>query len=692
MRKTVVRSMLLSGFALATLGAHEQPTHQAITKAAIDYLSQTDSQRVALLTKLYGVVPFYAALADGSWNEDAYFVGNGCTLATLFEKVPCFLGRFYFHFLPALDDTISFPLPPSLPSAPPSPPPPPPPTIIQRNRATCDSAQWGIFGATCTAEVIPGGPPIGFPVLDNGGGKTLINTHTWQAALAGADATGVPTLAGWRELSYLVHLLEDLTSPPHTRNSAHPCIGGRFCDLLDSLVLRSVDTSGNIIDIPVNLPKSNYIDFANLTHPEDFFTKVAAYTRDHYFSTRTAFKDTVSPDLVSIFEDAKYFYGPCLMQASQDFGMCVDNRRKIAHKGEAYSMSSLTGRPNPQLADIDQTLAREQFAELSPVAVQAVAAFMKFYAPMLTVSMSGNGHGTVTSTSGNLNCTNPNTTPCAILLARTKDGPPSAVLNATPTSDSVFTNWSEGCVGTATSVTVELGNDKSCTANFTLKLTFLGVPSVFVAYESQFGPLDVEQAGAHLPAPLKASLSVNIPNAECGNTLTATAVASLLTTEIPVLTIVSKVEVSKVDQRNSCGPGNQHVGAEVEDDFLVTSGPSGGMLNITFTVTGSTSGSGLSHAGISWLVYLNETPLKMTSDGSANVEQSFTLNVPYTLGTSQHLLWSGSAQSTCSSAPCNVDQRLEMVVSRFQVVDTKGNPISNAGLQTSSGYNYLALQ
>src|SRR3989442_6874 len=82
------------------LFAHEEPTHVEMTQQALGWLSYVDSRRYNLLRNRFGFVVLTALLSDGSWNEDSYFYN--CTIS-----VECYLGRFFFHFLPPLDDYLS---------------------------------------------------------------------------------------------------------------------------------------------------------------------------------------------------------------------------------------------------------------------------------------------------------------------------------------------------------------------------------------------------------------------------------------------------------------------------------------------------------------------------------------------------------------------------------------------------------
>jgi len=93
----------------APVFAHEQPTHVNITAQALQYLVSTNARP--------NLLQLYSQLTDGAWNEDALFPGY-----------PGYLGRFYFHFLPTLNNL--------------------------GQSATCNSVEWGVFGSTCTARTV----------------------------------------------------------------------------------------------------------------------------------------------------------------------------------------------------------------------------------------------------------------------------------------------------------------------------------------------------------------------------------------------------------------------------------------------------------------------------------------------------------------------------------------------------------
>jgi hypothetical protein len=86
--------------------------------------------------------------------------------------------------------------------------------------------------------------------------------------------------------------------------------------------------------------------------------------------------------------------------------------------------------------------------------------------PTLTVTKSGAGSGTVTSSSTGINCG----TTCAASYATGTQ----VTLTATPATGSTFTGWSGGCTGTGTCV-VTMSADTTVTAGFVVQSFALGV-------------------------------------------------------------------------------------------------------------------------------------------------------------------------------------------------------------------------
>jgi len=473
--------------------AHEIETHKRIGDAAVAYLQQIQqnqaksglSPRPLPLDSIKGLLQ--TTLQYGAKHEDdAYLWNVGINP----------YGRFIFHFTPALDNKLAGLF-----------------TDISAN--TCSSIGWsqsiGYPGGSPSASNGKAGCSVSCDsrlgyveaacVLIDGNNHT--NSFRWDQDLtAGSD--GYPAVNSINGLGYVIHLLEDLGSPPHTRNDAHPCaLGAFYCDQFekfndnekypkcgDPQILPGGVWEAFLGDTISNSGVQTQVVPTNgFTSPSQFLDALQRYTCKNYYSNRTAFQacyDGVAGP-TSVVEDSNYFYGACVttdsgIDVSSIAGTChfKGNQwvRKIAHKGALYLASCLTG-CDPTKADIDQTIAREQFAELGPVIAQHVAAFLQFYAPALTVTMSGtsgSGTGQVTVAPGvapnvgstQITCASAQsgTPSCSGLFVQTAAGAPSLTLTAAPDPGSTFIGWTENCSGTNLTTTTTLSSDQSCTATF----------------------------------------------------------------------------------------------------------------------------------------------------------------------------------------------------------------------------------
>ena len=182
--------------------------------------------------------------------------------------------------------------------------------------------------------------------------------------------------------------------------------------------------------------------------------RLAQYTHDHYFSAFTVFNGDGTADYNNT-NDGTYFYGTCL-QATLDFnpGGCGTMGRKIARIGSRYHFVGQT----PAKGWIDDKIAHEQFAELGPVAVQAVADFIKFYAPAIVVSTDGTPGSSISSTPPSINCG-------AICSALFVNGTNVQLTAQVPNGYTV--QWQGACSGTSDTVTISnLMSDTTCKAVF----------------------------------------------------------------------------------------------------------------------------------------------------------------------------------------------------------------------------------
>lgn len=377
--------------------AHAKETHVNISKQAIAYLQSVSPNRP-------GYPVMLSQLPYGASHEDDFF----------FQAFP--EGRFFFHFLPNLTSLLF--------------------------NSSCTSLDWGFgdngsgTGVPCTGSVEPS--------------SIEVNTHRWQDAVKGVDSNDSPTDQGWLDLGYVVHLLEDLTSPAHTRNDPHPCIAGLgpACDKFES------QNRGNTPQRPVAVSLIGAPDPSSLSDPKSFFLQLQPFVAANFFSSGSVFSPMLPqpppppPPLGA--EDSQYFYGACL---GPNDPACDSGRRRIARKGLRFK---LTG--NKTNAYIDNTIASEQFEELGPLTVLYVASFLKLYAPALTVQVQGSG--TVTSSpSTGINCG----ATCSALFVQGM----SITLTANPPSGSTVT-WGGDCAfgGTSTTVSLTLTADTSCNITF----------------------------------------------------------------------------------------------------------------------------------------------------------------------------------------------------------------------------------
>jgi hypothetical protein len=482
--KNVPHFLSLSLFATTALFAHEVSTHERIGDAAVIYVNASFPQRPLLLGS---VDALQKKLWIGEVAEDRKFP----------PALDWPLGRFLFHFTPALD------------------------FIVQGSNQVyydaisatgCSSVDWGQSvgpsnGATgCYVSCAL--PPLSlFSLLTapcaKVAGVPQYNTFRWDQDL-GADNTGAPSATSIEGFGYVVHLLEDLGSPPHTRNDAHPCVPvfQLYCDqfeqfnnnkkyapfgdpvMLNGGIVWTTFLAATIVSGTV----TQVIPTAGFTSPADYFNALQQYVSSNYYSNRTACNGA-GPQCQLQFSDGNYFYGSCLVSSSGIYvseiaetcnSMTFNHQqymvRKIAHKGSGWWAGcqpaySGVGCDNTK-ADIDQTIAREQFAELGPVIAQHVAAFIQFYAPALNVQIQGSG--TVTSKPGALSCTSGT---CSALFPQGT----SVTLTA-----SAPVTWGGDCAsaGSASSATVVLSKDATCQATFsTPNVTFAatGAPAYYYA-------------------------------------------------------------------------------------------------------------------------------------------------------------------------------------------------------------------
>ena len=241
------------------------------------------------------------------------------------EDVP--LHRAWNHFLPALNGDV---------------------LGVVHDSSTCDSEQWGFEDSDCTVsstdQFARSERSLCWPFV-----KCTIpesNTFRWK------DATDNScTAKGWADLGHILHLLEDMAVPDHTRSHAHPF--GSIEQYTKELLLPYPDDSEELM---------------SFEKPEDSLKKLAKYTRENYFSDDTCF-DPNLPGPGSVREDGQYFY--------------TTNNRRIAYKGARYWLSWVPGFPdavyNRRAATLDDTIYDEEYHDLGPKAILYAASLIKHY-------------------------------------------------------------------------------------------------------------------------------------------------------------------------------------------------------------------------------------------------------------------------------------------------------------------------
>lgn len=298
MKNYISLSAVIMLCAASEIYPHAVPTHHNITRRAVEYL-RTQAPEFSCFND--------SQVQIGTANEDDY-------------------PRFMFHFFPALN--------------------------AGPFSTTCNSLQWGFtLGATCTEN--------GAPAFR----QTLTNDHTWPVAVQHArdPITMAPSDLGWVDLGFVLHLLEDMTSPAHTRNDPHPPGDG------DPVEAETRDP---------NAPSGGLVSFSS---PQEFLASLQAWTQSNFFSKDTCF-DTSLPGPVAASSDSHYFYD------------AIGNR--IAYKGLRYRLSGLTDATRDRTkTTIDDVIADQQFVGLGTQAVLYAASFMHYYykqaSPLISAIKNG---------------------------------------------------------------------------------------------------------------------------------------------------------------------------------------------------------------------------------------------------------------------------------------------------------------
>ena len=355
--------------------AHSLPTHARITSAVVAHTitnglvcSEPERARVVLDSLLQ-----IGTIKEDDWAESIDMVkeqikqGTGRDVSNEFLLSlgqSSILGRFNFHFTPKLDYTES----------------------------TCSSLDWAFGNQPCSyLSLVPE-----FLVKDwahhTGDSKwvkvTLRNQFTWDAAVAQAKQPAGNTgfAQGFASLGYVLHLLEDLTSPPHSRNDAH---GPDDADWMEYRMPASIKegfekiTSLSLLPdeavrapvMPANRPLP-----PEAIEPRALFVEVNNYVRANFYSKSTVAFTAPGP----IANDDQATSCQSVKGVTWARYICDPKGRVVAKgnfpiertPGVILQSRAITW---PTQLWTDAWVADEQWRELGPVAVRAGSRLLMLY-------------------------------------------------------------------------------------------------------------------------------------------------------------------------------------------------------------------------------------------------------------------------------------------------------------------------
>jgi hypothetical protein len=324
---------------IAMTEAHEVTIHRELTDLAIDYLL---AQRPEL--QACGVPEIREALKDGVEREDD------------FTYVPA--GNFLFHFTPRLDDNV-------------------------RSRlfvdSQCSSVQWGFGGDLCSADLtfLPAsGSGVNFSTH-------AINLRGYQDVLDTLRARpGAAKTTAIRSLGHFLHLLQDLTSPAHTHQDAHPHLPSPEYD--DPSVFEVSNLTRPAFPLP--LPSEALIQFGSA---QQAFTMLQQFTSTNFASEKRLLAG-FTPAFNSV--DAAGY----LRRNLKANGTPVPGGWRVARIAPVGNSAGL-GR-----LVIDKVVAADQFEQLAHEAIRYSGSLINFVharSPVCEqrINVSVTGHGRVTS-------------------------------------------------------------------------------------------------------------------------------------------------------------------------------------------------------------------------------------------------------------------------------------------------------
>ena len=173
------------------------------------------------------------------------------------------------------------------------------------------------------------------------------NAHSYSQIVADLKTAPGSTVhnRGLTGLGHYLHLLQDLTSPAHTRNDAHPT---SFPSQV--LSISAIRASSSRQQRP-RIPPTTKALIKTWTNPEQAFTDLQQFTSSRFWSEKATLKNASGP---AIWEELNgYAYH--------------DEGRRIAYR--PWFQSAWT---------INDVVARAQFDELAPEAVRYTASLIDY--------------------------------------------------------------------------------------------------------------------------------------------------------------------------------------------------------------------------------------------------------------------------------------------------------------------------
>jgi hypothetical protein len=219
MRRTFVTRILVVAVTVALASAsgraHSIPTHKNLTTAAVNWLLAAQPKLQCTGT---GKDTLTRALLYGTEHEDDNYENSSSASR---------MGRYMFHFLPVLNDDLAIIQLPSIKVG---------PVDLELGKYpvgvvktdSCTSRDWGGFDSsspgskTCTYHLT---------AVEQ---YSITNDNTWGNALAAASRANGSYGGfsdGFVKLGYVLHLVEDQSSPAHALGASH----GHYAIKLDFL-------------------------------------------------------------------------------------------------------------------------------------------------------------------------------------------------------------------------------------------------------------------------------------------------------------------------------------------------------------------------------------------------------------------------------------------------------------------------